>query len=202
MIDLNNITIEKLQKACETWNYSFFTKGDYNLNIIGIRNKTRVPNKFDDKMCLVYKENGNWILKVYDCTTDPGTYYLLNPMSKDKGTAIIVPSQYRGVYQLGLHKGQYKALVQTGGVIAVYRDNNKDNLLDHDARTIEVGYFGTNIHRSNPKGESYEVNNWSAGCQVLAKVKDFNELISICEKSEKIYGNKFTYTLFDQRQIE
>lgn len=205
MFDIDNTNIseylEKLQDACKLWNYAFFTKGDYNLNIIGIRNKSRVANTFNDKMCLFYKVDGEWVTKVYPCTTDPGTYYLKQPMTK-LGTAIIVPYQYRGLYKIGLHKGKYEALCQQTGVkVAVYRDNNKDNILDYDPRTIETGIFGTNIHRATLNGTSIEVNNWSAGCQVIANIDNFNEFMNICRKSAKIYGNKFTYTLFDQRQI-
>ena len=205
MFDIENSSIDNylpvLSKACELYNYSFFTKGDYNLNIIGIRNINRTANTFNDKMCLLFKIDNNWVTKVYNCTTDPGTYWLNNPMSK-LGTAIIVPYQYKGVYKIGLHKGQYEALCQQTGVnIAVYRDNNKDNILDYDPRTIESGIFGTNIHRAKLNGTSIEVNKWSAGCQVIANNNDFNEFMDICHKSSKIYSNKFTYTLFDQRQL-
>ena len=78
---------------------------------------------------------------------------------------------------------------------------NKDNILDYDPRTIDVGIFGTNIHRASKTGTSTEVNNWSAGCQVIANIDHFNEFMDICRQSAKLYGNKFTYTLFDQRQI-
>lgn len=204
MIDLENTKTSQykdiLEFACKLWDYSFFTTGDYNLNIIGIRNKSRVPNSFNDKMVLLFKDSGSWVTRVYNCTTDPGTYWLKDPMAKN-GTAIIVPYQYRGVYKIGLHKQQYEALTQTGAPIAVYRDNNRDNVLDHDPRTIESGYFGTNIHRASTTGTSVNVDKWSAGCQVIANIDNFNEFMKICKYSAKLYGNKFTYTLFDQRQI-
>lgn len=208
MIDLSRIhevnLVQVLANACQKWDYAYFTENDYNLNIIGIRNKERECNKFNDFITLTFKVNGKWVAKIYPATTDPGKTYLNTPMSgnEKKGTAIIVPYQYRGIYQLGLHKNQYEALVQKKGPIAVYRDNNRDNRLDYDPRTIESGYFGTNIHRASTTGTSVEVNNWSAGCQVIANINNYNEFISICKKSAAIYGNSFTYTLFDQRQID
>lgn len=205
MIDLKKIynldLVDVLRNACLTWDYKFFETGDYNLNIIGIRNRERTANIFNDFIVVLFKEKGSWVTKIYPATTDPGKTYLNSPMSS-AGTAILVPYQYRGVYTLGLHKGQYTALVQQKGEVAVYRDTNKDSTLDCDPRTIAHGYFGINIHRSSKTGTSVNVNNWSAGCQVLDNIDNYNEFIKICTKSKDIYGNRFTYTLFDQRQIE
>ena len=47
-------------------------------------------------------------------------------MGNVKGTAILVPGQYRGAYKIGFHKGKYKALVQAKPV-KLYIDNDKDN---------------------------------------------------------------------------
>ena len=35
-----------------------FTQGDWNLNLVGIRNPEGTPNKFDDEMHVIYKEGG------------------------------------------------------------------------------------------------------------------------------------------------
>ena len=39
----------------------------------------------------------------------------------------------------------------------VYRDNNKNQILDYNEATIEEGIFGINIHRTNPLGFSKNV---------------------------------------------
>jgi hypothetical protein len=39
------------------------------------------------------------------------------------------------------------------------------------------------------------VENWSEGCQVFKRVKDFDEFMKICRKASKIWGNKFSYTI-------
>ena len=65
----------------------------------------------------------------------------------------------------------------------------------------DQGYFGINIHRSNPYNESYIVNKWSAGCQVFKKVEDFNSFMELCRASAKLYGRRFTYTLIDEKDL-
>ena len=85
--------------------------------------------------------------------------------------------------------------------VSVYRDNNKNTILDYDKTTISKGMFGINIHRSNQNTESVNVEKWSAGCQVFKNPNNFNDFISICKKSSEIYGNKFTYTLLTYKDL-
>ena len=66
---------------------------------------------------------------------------------------------------------------------------------------INKGFFGINIHRSNPYTESYLVDRWSAGCQVFKRVKDYNEFLELCKSSALIYGNSFTYTLITEKEL-
>lgn len=193
-------SVDYVKQVLETKGYAFFTNGVYNLNIIGIRNPNLVANSFDDTMVVIYKFGGEWITKVYPITTDAGTYWLKNPMS-NKGTAILVPNQYRGVYSIDLHNNKYYALCQRNGKVEVYRDNDKDVILDMDSAKIEKGMFGINIHRSNPFSESLKVDKFSAGCQVFKRVKDFNEFMEICQKSKALWGNSFTYTLIKESDL-
>lgn len=182
-------------------NYSYFTKGDYNLNIIGVRNN-REPlknkNKFDDIIIVNYKEYDKSKSLILYATTDPGEYYLKNPINKN-GCAIVVPGQYKGVWQIGLHQGKYKALVQRKP-ISVYRDRNKDNKLDMDSRTIETGLFGINLHHAAM--ESINVDKWSAGCQVIALKREFDKLMALVDKGAKAFGNSFTYTLYEEADLD
>jgi len=192
--------IDVIQKVMSSKGYDFFTKGDYNLNIIGFRNPNLIANSFDDTLGLYYKENGEWVIKCYPITTDAGTYWLQNPMNIN-GTAILVPNQYSSVYSIRKHLNQYDALCQTNGVVETYRDNDKDKILDMKKETITKGMYGINIHRSNPYTESAEVGKWSAGCQVFKKVTDFNEFMKICYKSKELWGNRFTYTLLLESDV-
>lgn len=191
------IEITDFETLFKKYGYSFFVNGDYNLNIIGVRNLidgTAHKNTFNDALLLLYKVNGIWTEKLYRYTTDPGQS-TLNAPSNSKGTAILVPGQYKGVYKIDLHNGKYKALCQRNGNVAVYRDNNKDDRLNFDPTTIEVGSFGINIHRAKDNAVTELINGYSAGCQVVKDSNDYNQFMQILESSEKKYGNKFTYTL-------
>tara|TARA_R100001082_G_C4233370_1_gene104199 strand:- start:92 stop:541 length:450 start_codon:yes stop_codon:yes gene_type:complete len=148
-------------------------------------------------MYVVYKDEHGWVTRTWHCTTDPGVYWREHPMNVN-GTAILVADQYRGSHKIGLHRGKYKALVQTGGRVRVYRDDNKDDILDMDPATEQDGYFGINLHKAG--SHSTEVDKWSAGCQVWANADDFACFMAIVEKSAETYGPQFTYTLIDEPQ--
>jgi len=194
--------IANIRKIINSLNYSFYENGKYNLNIIGVRtNTSNVSNTFRDTMYVIYKDSINkdakFILKTYKITTTPGLSQLDKP-SNVKGTAILVPNQYKGSWKLGLHKGKYEALVQIKPV-KVYRDNNKDNKYDFSPKAMDNGIFGINIHRANPKMPSTIVGNWSAGCQVFSDPKEFAEFIKLCKLQNKTYNsNNFTYTLINK----
>ena len=182
--------------------YTFFDGNkQLNVNLIGVRRDNPGTNEFDDFLVMIYRDKKlKEVCEVFPVTTDPGEYWLENPMNP-KGTAVLVPGQYRGTWQLGKHQNNYEALVQRKEV-KVWRDNNKDKVIDYKSfHTISEGYFGINIHRSNPYDKSYLVNKWSAGCQVFQSVDDFSEFMKICKKSANLYGNSFTYTLLTEQEI-
>lgn len=189
------------KKLFESKGYAWFTKGDYNLNIIGIRsnNKNKITNKYDDILVVDYNTGNGHNRVYYNITTEPGLYYTKNLLNT-AGAAILVPGQYRGCWQLGLHKNVYKALVQKKPV-KVYRDKNKNDVYDLHPETIQNGMFGINIHRSSEKVTVDTVNKYSAGCQVFNDIKQFESFIRLCEKQRKLYGNSFTYTLINEEDM-
>ena len=195
---------QEIKKTFKIKGYAFFEKGDYNLNIVGIRNSSGDASKFDDCIKLIYKVKGKWVVDIYQVTTEPGTSILKRPLNevKHKGTAILVPDQYRSTYRIGWHgsKTGHEALVQRGGTVRVVRDNNRDAKPDYH-NPEEEGWFGINIHKH--RGSSARVNTGgvSAGCQVFRSARDFKTFMSICEKSRDIWGNSFTYTLLKQGDI-
>ena len=180
--------------------YKLFTR-PYELNIVGLRSKSKVPNRFDDELHVFYKTSPlHWEYHVFRITTDPGTFWLKNPM-QPQGTAILAEGQYKDAYMLGLHRGQYKALVQHKP-ITIMRDYDRNAVLDFYNGKKERGEYGINIHRANRVGKTKTVDRNSAGCQVFENASDFATFISFCEKHSKLYGNKFTYTLMDFRSRE
>lgn len=200
-----NLTKDIIEKTLKSKGYKWFddtsNKG-YDVNIVGVRNSepgSRVTNVFDDFLTISYKEDGEWKFYAWSATTDPGKKAVLQ-FSNSRGVAILVPGQYRGAYIIRKHSGKYDAVCQDRAV-KVYRDKNKDMKFDMDPSTINEGIFGINIHRSNPNTESTYVENWSEGCQVFKRVKDFNLFMEICRKAAKIHGNRFSYTLLQSKEL-
>jgi len=191
-------SIDILKRAFAKKGYTFRT-GEYELNIIGIRNDSAKPNSFDDTLCVLFKdEYGDEVLLYFPATTDPGSYWLAHPMNV-KGTAIMVEGQYKDVYKVGIHK-TYKALQQVGKIKFV-RDGNKDNVLDFEAATKIEDIIGANIHHAADKENSVTVDKWSAGCQVIQK--GWQEFIELCEKSRLITErNRFDYTLLNIKDLK
>ena len=201
-------TREQIESAVKSNGYKWFedhsNKG-YDVNIVGVRNnatKGRVTNAFDDHITVSYKVDGEWQFHCYKCTTDPGSHWVKNILS-ESGVAVLKPGQYRSSHKLRIHQGKYMALGQQKPV-KVYRDNNLDNKYDLNEESLEEGIFGINIHRATGRtgGTSTRVDKWSAGCQVIANNNDWHEFLDICQTAREIWGNSFTYTLIESKDIE
>ena len=201
---MNCYTREEIQTTMESKGYKYFTGGDWDVNIIGVRNsetKGRVTNAFDDCVTISYKEDGEWKFHCYQATTDPGSHWEQNILN-EKGVAILKPGQYRGSHKLRLHAGKYLALGQQKPV-KVYRDNNRDGKYNLLEENIDEGIFGINIHRATGRkgGKSIRVDKWSAGCQVIADNDDWHTFLDICQTAREIHGNSFSYTLIESKDI-
>lgn len=159
---------------------------DGRLNIVGWRNAEQ-DGSFCDWISVYKFLNDTWLTFQWPATTVPGLSWLRRPMVR-KGTAVLVPGQYRYAYALGRHKG-VPALVQIEPV-RVYRDGDLDDVFDLDPDTIEQGNFGINIHRASAMAKV--IGSWSAGCQVFKSNADFEEFLALCEFSGQ---SRFTYTL-------
>ena len=195
-------TREQIQQAVEGKGYRWFEGGDYNLNIVGVRNSEtggKVTNKFDDCVTVSYSVNGENKFHCFKATTDPGSHWERNLLNKD-GVAILVPGQYRGSHTIGLHQGKYEALKQQKP-LKVYRDNDKDGVYDFLEENIHEGIYGINIHRASATGTSVQIDKWSAGCQVIANNKNFDKLMEVANKAAKVWGKSFTYTLIESKDI-
>ena len=191
-----------IRKIVESKGYKFFTNGDYNLNIIGVRadNNRRITNKYDDILVVMYKIRGEWKTIYYNITTEPGYYYMRKKKLSPKGSAILVPGQYLSSWAIGWHR-KYKALVQMLPV-KVYRDGNFDEYYDFDEKSIERGEFGINIHRSGETYTAKQIDKWSAGCQVFDNRYDFDSFMNLCNEAKERYGNRFTYTLIEEKDLD
>lgn len=188
------INLDYVFELYDTYEYPLFTNGDYNLNIFGIRNDARVSGTFDDVMGVLYKERGLWELLVFPATVDCGVFYMKSPMNPD-GAAFVKEGFYRGLWKIGGFKG-VECLIQKE-TIQYYRDNNRDDIIDLDPKTIKSGNIGIFCHPHFQNfGTAEKIYNSSAGCQVPKDYNDFKKLMELCKKSEKIYGNSFSYSMF------
>ena len=190
--------VNQLKLALEQKGYRVFSR-PYELNIVGVRAITNVPNAFDDTIFVFYTDGTHWRLLNFPATTDPGMQYLKQPIN-NAGTAILKPGQYVDCYATGLHRGLYTALVQRAPV-TVIRDFNRDGKLDFHSGKEQSGMFGINIHRAEQSGVTKYVSGHSAGCQVFANASDFAAFMQLCTQHKKMYGNKFTYTLLEQATL-
>lgn len=194
--------ISAFKNIAKSKGYKIYTD-PFKLNIWGIRSKASTPNRFDDTLSVFYNssetERIQWRKHSFKITTDPSTYWLTNPI-KPRGTAILAQGQYENAYKVDLHRGKYYALCQRLEKVKIIVDYNKDNVLDFKNTRTQTGMFGINIHRARKLGVTYEIDNHSAGCQVFQNADNFNFFMRLCEMHRKAHGNRFTYTLIDNRQ--
>ena len=192
----------QFKEALTAKGYAFFEKGDYNINIVGVRNESGRADVFDDFMNVIYKVNGEWVVDSYVITTEPGTSILRRPINS-KGTAILVPDQYRSTYKIDIHGGKrkYTALCQRSGEVQVWRDGNKDGKPDY-VGSKDKGFYGINIHRQWGSDEREYTGGVSAGCQVFQSSVDFYEFMETCNKAADKWGNSFTYTLINEADLD
>jgi hypothetical protein len=201
------ITIIETMKAK---GYKIFTR-PYEMNIVGIRRAyegMNYTNSFSDSMYLIYKVDNSdkWELKKYPCSTMPGYYKKSEggktidvkqskTMQDRGGMGILKPAQYIDVYAMGNHCDA-PAMITLGPQKA-YRDKTTGPVIKYTA-DVE-GYFGMFIHRGYPGGGI--VNNWSEGCQIFGNANDLNDFFKWCGKHKEKYGNKFSYTLIEERSL-
>lgn len=199
------IVAEQYKVTLENKGYAFFENGDYNLNIIGVRNDSGDASRFDDFINVIYKVEGQWVCDTYPATTEPGVSILRRPLKavEHKGTAILVPNQYRGTYKIDWHGSQQKghmALCQRGGQVSVWRDNNRDSTPDTHGPE-DKGWYGINIHKHRSSDARVNTGGVSAGCQVFQSSRDFAEFMETCDDARDKWGNSFTYTLLQEKDL-
>lgn len=196
---MREISVNLLIEALKSRGYIIYDR-PYELNIVGIRKYFSRAGQFDDIIALFFTQpNGELFFNSYKATVDPGIYYLKN-LWTPKGAAILMEGQYVNAYNIGMHNNKYESIVQKLRPVNIVRDKNKDNILDFDG-SIERGMFGMNIHHASSYKVLTEIGKYSAGCQVIADIKDWKELMHYAYKHRELYGNKFTYTLINEIDI-
>ena len=168
----------------------FASPRGYDLNIVAVRAANPVPGQFDDWLSVSWRSGAHWQDLVFSVTTDPGPYYRDHPLHP-AGAALLAAGQYRASHHIARHKGRYEALCQRPGTaLPVWRGG----ALHRDGT-------GLNIHRAAAAGTPSAVGRWSAGCIVLANADDFTVFMEVCRIAARIWGNAFTVTLLEERDL-
>lgn len=202
--------------------YKWFEEPE-NLNIIGIRTQLIVPNVFNDLMIIGYIDaKGEKKIFSYTQTTLPGKFWLNKP-TNPKGCAILIPGQYINGWIKGTHgkTRPHDALIQYGGPVNVFRDNDKDDVPEFEGPdvTVEKGvHIGLNIHATWNVEERKYIDKDSAACQVASMAWAHEKLMSlvdnwIIKKLGRLPSNKeiladkslwvpFSYTLLLEKDLK
>lgn len=190
--------LQKTKQILKTKGYKLFTR-PYELNIVAYRSKFIRSNRFDDEIHVFYvTAQGKWNYHVFQATTDPGQYWLDNPLHP-QGTAFLKKGQYLNAYSIGFHRGIYQALVQTGDV-TVMRDYDRKGIFHwFESGHLDTGKFGINLHRADAEGTAKTIDHFSTGCLVFANATDHDFVMRLAQLHRERYGNRFTLTLIDFR---
>ncbi|HZD63665.1 MAG TPA: peptidoglycan-binding domain-containing protein, partial [Xanthobacteraceae bacterium] len=141
-------------------------------------------NKWNDLRLLIRFDGGEpRIIGEWAATTEPGRYWTENPMSP-LGAARIEFGQYKS-WQVGMHRNNHEALVQTGGEVTVCRDLNKDGQRTGDKR--QTGEFGINQHWGY---DLPEVDNASAGCLVGQSKDGHRQFMALVKSDPRYQANR------------
>jgi lysozyme family protein/peptidoglycan hydrolase-like protein with peptidoglycan-binding domain len=144
-------------------------------------------NKWNDLRLLIQFERDHpKIVGKWAATTEPGRYWTENPLSP-LGAARIAFGQYVS-WQVGMHHAEkpsgHEALVQTGGLVTVCRDLNKDGLRTGDR--CQTGQFGINQHWGY---DLAEVDKASAGCLVGQSKDGHREFMALVKSDPRYQAN-------------
>ena len=123
------------------------------IHLIGVRRSAKT-NKFDDLFVLLIKG----LVFKFQGSTDPGA--TSNPL----GAPFLVQGQHD--YHFGWHKSQHLALRPSDNGVLVVRSKGDFRLDDADVSKGLESNSTIHIHWGG-KGLTFDVNNWSEGCQVL-----------------------------------
>lgn len=196
MID---IRYDQIHAAYWKKEYPWYTK-PYDLNMFGIRHPNAKADKFDDTIGVAYQDaTGNPRIFLMAATTDPGLFYLQNPLSP-LGCAILKPGYWKGLWKLGQHKG-YNALIQARPC-TVIRDANRDGILDFKAGVEETGLFGINFHRFMEGRIIISIQKSGAGCQVAMMDIDQKYVLELVKlQKQYIKSDSVSYALFEESEL-
>lgn len=198
---MRGLNIPLIKEVYNNKGFPYWT-GPNNVNIGAIRSDDTKVNEFNDILFFTYEDDfGRENLITHKGTTKPGLYWLKNKLGNMNGTAILKEGYYSQCWELGLHKGQYEALIQSDlAKFIVYRDNDADGELDYTGELF-FDVTGLNGHTTSFKNEIERVGAYSAGCQVRQDELDHLMFMAIVKKSMEKYGPYVSYGLTNMKDF-
>jgi hypothetical protein len=183
--------ILKIKEELLSKQYLWF---DNKVNLIGFRLNKTYTDRLSDWFIVATNDDIN----VCPASTVAGSYYVYNPVSTGgiTGTAILAEGQNIDAWQF-VTKQDWSTLwlktpyFQQIKPVKIYRDTNKNSIIDEINMPTQIGLFGINLHTA---GLNYVVYNWSAGCQVNYKPCWLELLAKYNFKN----GDYFSYTLINK----
>jgi hypothetical protein len=147
------------------------------------------PNVFNDlRIVFAIDPSGRPALKSWEATTEPGTFWTMNPMNPG-GAARIAFDQYKS-WVVGTHlpgtASAHEALVQVAEV-TVFRDLNKDFKRTGDE--TDTGLFGINQHWGYDAPKE-DIGNTSAGCLVGRTKDGHREFMALLKADPRFVANR------------
>ena len=190
---------ELLTRVKQLDNFNGIPKGYW---IIGVRSSADRTDEFDDRFYLM---RSNVLIQELTGTTNPGKSILMGGWRKyNKNGAAVLASDmwYYDVWKKGNHKGRYKALLQLGAKVKVFRDGNNDGKSD-EGGYFEWGFFGINFHLAATswweKVKRKFIGGFSAGCQVADDPDQYRKVMTTVHEATD--QNLFTYCLLKEFSI-
>lgn len=213
------LSADILIKTLQSKRYKIFGYGlsgsAYDMNLIAVSSdKPITDNTFNDSLCLLYKDKSNsndWVLDIFQCTTAPGLWEINNPSfpaAQKDGVCVIAEGQYPKSFILGHHglgNWKHEALIQIGGLDYYRYKKEYGDPMEYREVGKRQNYqlFSTNIHRAATGTLTRTVDNWSAGCIVLADDRGpYHKFISLCKKQQAVgLGSVFTLTVLKESEL-
>lgn len=148
---------------------------------------------FDDYL-ISFDDKGKNVF-IREATTVPGRKYTINPMAGTPGAGRIARGFYEDSHIYGIHMKSRPDIAHYGflqrGVLKIYRDEDKDGIIDNvDSAAFGDGYGG-NIHARLPGMKSDEIGAWSAMCQVARFREDHDAAMQLYRESAQ-FGKRIS----------
>lgn len=195
---IDGITYKQIEQLAKRKGFPFFT-APFDLNVWGIRNPRAHTNLFDDTIIVAYKDSA-YNNRVFACpaTTDPGRFYLENPMDKS-GCAYLRPGYYKGLWIYGKHKGKI-ALVQRAPISVDRLTFTAGTVINRVTSPSSI--IGLDLHPASEIVDSSIVDKWSAGCQVVQIYDDHIYIMALVQKQIKfVKSGIVSYALVEEKDF-